>query len=167
MTDSHNGNRNGNINKQNWNVAGCKSFQGSVRPVRLPLTFAVAGPKLTSRTSSLANPTAALHCLRHAVSLPLSQKCHTWHTFPSLPKVPPYLPCLSHTIPSFYLSPAKALKMASPSQRWGSTSTLLMLCIVLTLMTTKAHAFGAGNIPSIGKLASASLINNTFNQVAF
>lgn len=42
--------------------------------------------------------------------------------------------------------------MASSSLRWGSTSSLLVICIVLAFMTTKAHAFGAGNIPSIGTL---------------
>lgn len=42
--------------------------------------------------------------------------------------------------------------MASSGLRWGSTSTLLMICIVLAFMTTKAHAFGAGNIPSIAQV---------------
>lgn len=42
--------------------------------------------------------------------------------------------------------------MASSGLRWSPTSTLFVLCIVLAFMTTKAHAFGAGNIPSIGTL---------------
>lgn len=42
--------------------------------------------------------------------------------------------------------------MASSRLRWGpTTSILLVFCVILVLLPGKAHAFGAGNIPSIGK----------------
>lgn len=41
--------------------------------------------------------------------------------------------------------------MAQTGLRWGgTTSTLLLFAVILAFMTKKAHAFGAGNIPSIG-----------------
>lgn len=56
-----------------------------------------------------------------------------------------------HDISKLCTSVGAKATMPSSGSRWGGfTSLLLVFCIILVLMPGKAHAFGAGNIPSIG-----------------
>ncbi|KAH8778852.1 heterokaryon incompatibility protein Het-C-domain-containing protein [Diaporthe sp. PMI_573] len=62
--------------------------------------------------------------------------------------------------------------MASSSLRWGpATSMLLVFCVILVLLPGKAHAFGAGNIPSIAQVEGTNWrhgdIEDMLKTVAF
>lgn len=62
--------------------------------------------------------------------------------------------------------------MASSGLRWGpATSMLLVLCVMLVLLPGKAHAFGAGNIPSIAQVEGTNWrhgdIEDMLKTVAF
>ncbi|KUI55334.1 hypothetical protein VP1G_02619 [Cytospora mali] len=61
--------------------------------------------------------------------------------------------------------------MASSGPRWGLTSTILIFCVILVLLPGKAHAFGAGNIPSIAQVEGTNWrhgdIEDMLKTVAF